>query len=168
MAATKPDDGMCQETSGFLFSHPCDRFATQQCFRCQKPICEDHGQETPEGVVCTTCLKKQKQAESQANRDDRTTTTSDYGHTYYGSDPYFYGTHYYPGYGHPVSHSKSAQTPPPITASPTPDMISGTDFGDDDDDDKREEHDPADFTEGDAGSLQREEDADFESDMGAS
>ena len=45
-------------------------------------------------------------------------------------------------------------------------MISGAEF--DDDVDKREAHDPADFTEGDAGSLQREEDADFESDMGAS
>ena len=166
MAMTKPDDGMCQETSGFLFSHPCDRFATQQCFRCQKPICEDHGQETPEGVVCTTCLKKQKQAESQANRDDRTTTTSDYGHTYYGSDPYFYGDRYYPGYGHRASHTHSDQTPSPIPASQSPDMISGADF--DDDVDKREAHDPADFTEGDAGSLQREEDADFESDMGAS
>ena len=167
MATIKPDDGMCQETSGFLFSHPCDRFAVQQCVRCQKPICEDHGQETPEGVVCITCLKRQKQIERQANRDDQTTTTSDYGHTSYGSDPYFYGYHYYPGYGHSVYHSKSTPTPPPIPESQSPEMISGTDF-DDDGVDEREEHDPADFTDGDAGSVQREEDGDFESDMGAS
>ncbi len=167
MATTKPDDGMCHETSGFLFSHPCDRFSVQQCRQCQKPICEDHGHDTPEGVVCTTCLKKQKQAQRQTSRDDQTTTPSDYGHTTYGNDPYFYRDHYYPGYGHTVVPANAGSTPPPIPVTPTPDMISGTDF-DDAVDDKRQSHDPADFTEGDAESLQREEDADFESDMGAS
>ena len=166
MTTSNPDDGMCHETSGFLFSHPCDRFSIQQCIRCQKPICENHGHATPEGVVCTTCLKKQKQAEKQANPDDQSPTVSSYGHTYYGDDPYFYSYHYYPGYGHTVFHQTSDPSTATTPATPSPDMISGADF--DDDDNRNQPHDPDDFTEGDAESLQREEDADFESDMGAS
>lgn len=151
MSEASPNDGMCHETSGFLFSHPCDRFSTDDCLRCKKPLCDEHSHHIEEGVVCTTCLKK----DARLLRQDRTVREYYHDHYYY-DDPYFYSDRYYRGYGTPSS-SRRISSPPPTA----PGTGSGS-FGDD------STNDPDDFTEGDAASLQREEDADFETDMGAS
>jgi hypothetical protein len=63
----------CGDTSGFLFSHPCDRLATGQCATCGKPICIEHTRLTAMGPRCVTCLR-----DEQADRehdDDRTGTS---------------------------------------------------------------------------------------------
>jgi hypothetical protein len=151
MSETYVNDGLCQETSGFLFSHRCDRTACDRCSRCQKPLCSDHAHETAEGVLCTTCLKQQAKA---ARQQDPTGTRTIY-HDHYYHDPYFYGPRYYPGYGAYYSSSH-------------PSHSSFDSFSDSSGGDFAPSHDPADFTEGDAANLQREEDADFETDMGAS
>ncbi len=157
MTAIEHDDGMCHETSGFLFSHKCDRFSVQKCGLCQKPVCEDHGHQTPEGIVCTVCLKK-KAADERLAKTDTDTTHHSY-HDHYSSDPYFYGPRYYPGYGVHSTVRRSETT----TSSVDSDNTSGGDFPSD-----GASPDPADFTEGDAESVRQEEDADFETDMGAS
>jgi hypothetical protein len=158
-----PDKGMCLETSGFLFSHRCDRFAVQMCMYCGKPLCESHGHPGAEGVACTTCVKQRPKDDPEAEKRDRPatdddaddsdadstsdddTSTSDY------DAPYFYGQRWYPGYGSSrrrSSYRASQSDDYPVAAG--------------------SENDPDDFTEGDAESLQNEGDGDFESEMGES
>ncbi|MFN0055470.1 MAG: hypothetical protein ACKV0T_25265 [Planctomycetales bacterium] len=160
-----PNDGMCHETSGFLFSHRCDRFAVQACDRCSKPLCQDHAHPLEEGMVCTTCVRTAGPSETRNDRDDdipdgdsgeqEVTGTSgskpaparSRSTTYY-DDPYFYGPTWYPGYG---GYRRRSST----TAADQ----SGAGGGD---------FDPDDFTEGDAESLRMEGDGSFEADMGES
>ena len=54
----------CADTSGFLFTHPCDRLATGQCATCGKPICIEHTRLTAGGPRCVTCLR-----EAEIDRD---------------------------------------------------------------------------------------------------
>lgn len=76
------EPGICNETSGFLFSHPCDQLCVHQCGKCGRPICQDHARHDVGRILCTTCARK------RAGR----------GHdTYDDYDPYFYGG---TGYGH--------------------------------------------------------------------
>jgi hypothetical protein len=63
----------CQETAGFLFSHPCSRAATTQCGRCQKAICDRHCHATQDALLCTSCARQ-----ARALLDD----------------PYFYWSYY--------------------------------------------------------------------------
>ncbi|QAT81854.1 hypothetical protein EJ065_0245 [Corallococcus coralloides] len=81
----------CLETSGFLFSHPCERGATTQCMRCQKPICLMHlrtldGAET----VCVMCARtadngdENRDLSNTSDEDDPSYYYEDYG--YYGRD----------------------------------------------------------------------------------
>lgn len=156
-----PGDGMCQETSGFLFSHQCDRFAVQPCVRCGKWVCGDHNHEGPDGAICTTCAKREPppaadpQAAEQLPPGDpsdpqRRAAAARGAARPYRDDPYFYGPYWYPGYGYyGGSRYRSSRT------SDT----SGTSGAG---------NDPHDFTEGDAGSLRQEEDGSFETDLGES
>jgi len=107
--------GECNETAGFLFSHRCGEPAVNACVQCQKPICQRHTFVNPENTseqFCTTCGKKYLQSQQgnqptggvrPSNRGDFTDHGYGYGYGY-GYDPYFYtGYHYhdYPmgGYG---------------------------------------------------------------------
>lgn len=66
----------CADTSGFLFSHPCDRLATGQCATCGKPICIEHTRLTETGPRCVTCLRDE-QVDREPRDRDRDTGTSD-------------------------------------------------------------------------------------------
>lgn len=47
---------LCQETSGFLFSHRCGRPSFMTCLTCLKPICAQHARPAiPEGFRCIAC-----------------------------------------------------------------------------------------------------------------
>ncbi|MFB1483393.1 hypothetical protein [Corallococcus sp. RDP092CA] len=82
----------CLETSGFLFSHPCERGASTQCMRCQKPICALHARALDgEEVVCVTCARAADNGDenrdasgSEDDEDDPSYYYEDYG--YYGRD----------------------------------------------------------------------------------
>lgn len=83
---------ICNEKSGFLFSHPCDRLPNQTCSLCEKPICNDHAhpqhdqQETK--MVCTTCAKKARKITKNHQRQRGYRSRDFY------DDPYFYGPQY--------------------------------------------------------------------------
>jgi hypothetical protein len=62
----------CQERSGFLFAHACDRPAVYHCTHCAKAICLEHTRVGEAGPMCIGCVAT---AQPQADSDD---------------DPYFY------------------------------------------------------------------------------
>ncbi len=138
-------DGMCEETTGVLFSHRCDRFSVQTCARCDKALCQDHGHPAADGIACTSCLKRERQGVRQDETDSRTRRND------YYDDPYFYGPRWYPGYGRQRRHDSADDSP--SSGSGDADAVA---------------HDPNDFTEGDATSLRVEGDSAFETDMGES
>jgi hypothetical protein len=78
----------CQERSGFLFAHACDRPVAWSCTRCGKAICAEHTRMAEDGYTCITCLrlvqdeqsKEREEQEKKAEGDDTSTT----------DDPYFY------------------------------------------------------------------------------
>ena len=80
----------CLETSGFLFSHPCNQAATGACQKCGKHVCARHTHPTPSGFMCTSCAKK----EVQRTRQQRQAWSG------WDDDPYLYDTYYYSGYGY--------------------------------------------------------------------
>jgi hypothetical protein len=47
----------CQERSGFLFAHPCDRLAAWTCATCQKQVCDAHVRNVGGQPRCITCMK---------------------------------------------------------------------------------------------------------------
>lgn len=136
------EQGICNDRSGFLFNHPCDQLALNACVRCAKPVCSDHSHHTEEGVVCTSCAKREvkQQRRRGAERTSRDRSYYDY------DDPYFYGGWYYGGWGS-YGHGH---------------------WGHDHYREAHYRHDEGDFTEADAGSLAHQGDEDFESDMGES
>ena len=60
----------CADTSGFLFSHPCDRLATGECATCAKPICVEHTRLTATGPRCVTCLRDERMDRSENPEHD--------------------------------------------------------------------------------------------------
>lgn len=82
----------CNERSGFLFKHRCDRRPIDSCAVCQKPVCADHSHDRDEGLVCTSCAKSKLQRQRGQRRYNRD--------RHYYNDPYFYGGYHYNGYGH--------------------------------------------------------------------
>jgi hypothetical protein len=83
--------GMCNEKSGFLFSHECYHAPSETCTGCQKPIYQEHSHADGSSYLCTSCVKKQK---SRGNRTGRSQHSR---HDDY-NDPYFYSGYYF-GYG---------------------------------------------------------------------
>ncbi len=135
------EPGICNERSGFLFSHECNLPPYGTCSRCQKPICADHSHELvnrPGVMLCTSCVKKEQKQHQRGgtgksrHRRDRHDDYYDY-----GEEPYFYGGYYY-----------------------------GREYYDSEYGGGR--HDPNDFTEADAESLAGEIDEGFEADMSES
>lgn len=133
------DPNRCNETSGFLFSHDCDRRPIKKCDQCMKPICEEHTCEfamPEETALCTSCAKsKQQPNQTAGGRGGNSRHHRDDHDTY---DPYFYGGYYYgSGYHHGGYMSASRS-------------------------------DPNDFTEADSQSLVGDPSEGFESDMSES
>ena len=157
MASNFPDDGLCHETSGFLFNHRCDRFSVTRCIGCEKPLCDDHQHDVDEGILCTSCLKRRIRQRDDDDRTGTSSTDSRYD-DHYDNSPYFYSTRHYPNYG----SGRHSQVDPSHSDATSGDLIGG-DFSD-----AKSPHDPMDFTEGDAESFRLEGDGQFESDMGAS
>ncbi|RKG81937.1 hypothetical protein [Corallococcus terminator] len=77
----------CLETSGFLFSHACERGASTQCSRCQKPVCALHTRMLDDGEVCVSCARTADNGDE--NRDGSETDWDE-------DDP----SYYYDGYGY--------------------------------------------------------------------
>lgn len=48
----------CQDRTGFLFAHACDRLAAWKCGGCAKEVCDDHMRRQGASTLCATCWKK--------------------------------------------------------------------------------------------------------------
>lgn len=77
----------CQERSGFLFAHACDREAVASCASCGKMVCHEH---LRPGTTCVSCAKRAGVADPQHR------VGSSRGP--YDNDPYWYASSYYMGY----------------------------------------------------------------------
>lgn len=130
--------GICNEQSGFLFNHDCDKPPVASCDMCDRPICESHSHKDGAAVGCTSCVKKEK----ERTRRYEDTGRSGWDGRDHDYDPYFYSGYYY-GYGYHHGF--------------------GYDHGI-----GMHHHDPFDFTEADAAGLTEDGDDEFESDMSAS
>lgn len=139
--------GICNEKSGFLFSHACERLATSVCAKCEKPVCGQHCStlQSDSTVLCVVCRKKRR-AEENARSTDYSSGRR-HRDDYYYDDPYYYGDHYYGSstYG---SSGRSTRRDDSYSAA--------------------RRNDPADFTEADSENLVTESDGDFENDMSES
>lgn len=89
--ANEWDASICNEKSGFLFSHDCYMVPHETCQRCQKPICLEHSHQEGGTTICTTCAKKRRSRSEGTGRSAGRRRHDSY-------DPYFYGG-YYHGYG---------------------------------------------------------------------
>ena len=132
------NEGVCNETTGFLFKHRCNQESKNHCDACNKPICPDHERRLEELLLCVSCNRAESQRRGLKNRPM----------SGYDDDPYYYGNRYYSGYGyHGYGHHTHFR---------------------DRDDTTRHQIDPHDLNAGDAHSLKNENDEDFETDMGES
>lgn len=137
------DRGICNEKSGFLFSHECFQPPDDVCMKCQKPICSDHAHELlgakQGGVLCTSCVKKDRKQLGKRQAREVGRSSGNYHENYDTYDePYFWSGYYY---ATAYQHSE-----PSARVS-----------------------DPHDFTEADAESLQGADDGEgFETDMSES
>ena len=88
-------EGACNETTGFLFRHPCNQYPQTRCKLCNKPICEEHERPLEGMILCVACYRA----------ETRRRGLSIHHHRRYDDDPYYYGGTYYSGYGyHGSSH----------------------------------------------------------------
>lgn len=85
------DASICNEKSGFLFSHDCYMVPHETCHSCQKPICLEHSHQENGATTCTSCTKKRRSRSGGTGGGQRSGRHKDY-------DPYFYSG-YYHGYG---------------------------------------------------------------------
>lgn len=81
--------GQCNETAGFLFSHPCDEPSAHVCGECQKPVCAKHVADTNGTLRCTTCAKRWWKTSGTTN------SSAHAGYDPYYGGPYFYSWHIY-------------------------------------------------------------------------
>ena len=77
----------CQERSGFLFAHPCDRLAAWTCATCQKQVCDAHVRVSNGQPRCITCLKTAGTIPPPAPAG-------------YYHDPYWYSNYHYHDYSY--------------------------------------------------------------------
>ena len=89
------DPRTCNDRSGFLFQHDCDRLPVSTCCQCQKPVCESHTHYVDNEAHCISCAKRDQKEQRRAATGQRR-RRQDYDHY---DDPYFYGDDYYQGYG---------------------------------------------------------------------
>ena len=152
-------EGNCQEKSGFLFKHLCDRPSVDRCVVCAKCVCDFHGHHTPMGTQCAICLR---------SRDVGSETPNDSVYpTAYHSRHHYQSTNSFQNNDPRVTISEPGVDPSDDSAS----NLGDGDFTEDiapDDGDGNFGNDPADFTEGDSEAFQDDSGNDFETDMGAS
>jgi hypothetical protein len=67
----------CQERSGFLFAHACDRPPAGACSRCTKAICLEHTRLAGGLPCCIGCAKEAETADGQERSEHE-------------DDPYWY------------------------------------------------------------------------------
>ena len=79
----------CQERSGFLFAHACDRAVARCCTRCGKAICAEHTRMAEDGYTCISCLRL-VQDEQQQQREQQEQQQQGQGETSTTDDPSFY------------------------------------------------------------------------------
>lgn len=92
---------MCQERSGFLFAHDCDRPVVRMCGQCHKALCEAHSRVVEGAHYCVTCFKQLPAApQGQQKQDPRAQdpTATDDADGWADDDPYFYSSRHYHGY----------------------------------------------------------------------
>jgi len=80
----------CRETSGFLFSHPCEQIARYVCERCGKPICPQHVAYHEGRTLCIGCEKQAPTPEELKRPKIQDDSAYD--------DPYWYSRLYYETY----------------------------------------------------------------------
>ena len=79
----------CQERSGFLFAHACDRPVAWSCATCGKAICAEHTRMTESGYGCIGCVRLQnEQAEKEREEQQGEQKAGEGGEE--TDDPYFY------------------------------------------------------------------------------
>jgi hypothetical protein len=91
----------CRENVGFLTLRRCSNDATGKCGYCGKAVCAEHGQQTPGGIACISCLRQrgaettdQSQQPDAARKDRSGPAATAAG--YYGG--YYDYQHYYDDY----------------------------------------------------------------------
>jgi len=70
----------CEDRSGFLFAHACERVSTVSCTACGKHVCALHLRGEGGRPLCVACAAKAAPATPAVGDATRTTT-----------DPYLYG-----------------------------------------------------------------------------
>ena len=82
----------CQDRTGFLFAHPCDRLSAWKCGTCAKEVCDDHMRRQGETTLCASCWKKgvpPPQPNVAAQQPSLFYDPFWYSHYHYGSYPYY-------------------------------------------------------------------------------
>ena len=77
--------GTCEQTTGFLFSHPCGQPVSVACMRCGQLVCEEHVSAVDAELLCVTCAQDD---DGEGDNETASTTPED--------DP----SYYYDGYGY--------------------------------------------------------------------
>jgi hypothetical protein len=68
---------ICEERSGFLFAHACDRTAVWQCSQCGKNICYEHTRMGEGGNTCIACVRPSAARRTERNEEDYDDTSDD-------------------------------------------------------------------------------------------
>ena len=80
----------CQERSGFLFAHACDRAVAWSCTRCGKAICAEHTRMAEDGYTCISCLRLVQDDQQQQRQEQEQKQQGQEGEADTTDDPYFY------------------------------------------------------------------------------
>jgi hypothetical protein len=73
----------CEERSGFLFAHGCDRAATVSCDACGKHVCALHLRGEGGTPLCVSCARTQS---AESAEDDPHRYGERHGASYYDSE----------------------------------------------------------------------------------
>lgn len=145
-------DGLCQENSGFLFRHRCDRFAQTVCGRCGKPVCNEHSHRLEDGMVCTCCARQSTSELKPSPEEERAWKRKNAGGDHEGrpnsepihrssydpthrsessadavlDDPFFQGPSWYVGFGG-YRRSLAPASPSPADGASSADGVSPVD-----------------------------------------
>jgi hypothetical protein len=78
----------CEDRSGFLFAHACDRVATVSCTACGKHVCALHLRGEGGRPLCVACAATAAPAVTDARKttDDPYLYGAAYGYTTYDAD----------------------------------------------------------------------------------
>ncbi|WP_240359265.1 hypothetical protein [Pyxidicoccus trucidator] len=97
MSPSPMSEGLCQESTGFLFSHECGLPAGAGCPRCGKRVCDAHLTSAGGELVCATCAEDTEEGdESDSDSDsdsgpDSDSSPAEDDPSYYYKDYGYYG-----------------------------------------------------------------------------